>query len=176
LAAHRLVSLTNFAFFTIADIFLIPAVLALYIALKGTNKKTMIIASALMILFAVFDVEITELSSFELVLLTQNFAAATSDAQRSAVMITANNLLSTLPTSTACSFVVSSVGLLILALVMSKSSFTKHVALPGLTAGIAGTIGGFYIIAPVLSLLLMPSLVAMGIWGIFAGSAVRKIK
>jgi hypothetical protein len=176
LAAHRLLSLTNFAFFTLADICLIPAAIALYHILKGTNKTAMMIASGLIMLFAVFDAVVTELTSFELVALTQNLAAATSEAQCSAIMVTANNLLSTLPPATLCSFVVSSVGLLITALVMLKgTSFSKRAALPGLTAGIAGTLGGFYIMLPALSLLIMPSLIAMGIWGIFAGRRVQKI-
>ena len=176
LADHKLISLTNFAFFTLADICLIPASLALYHALKGVNKKAMIVASALIVLFAVFDAAVTELCSFQLVALTQGFTAATTEAQRSAIMLTANSLLSTLPIATLCSFVISSVGLLIAAAVMLESSFSKPAAIPGLTAGIAGTAGGFYILAPVLSLLIMPSLVAMGIWGIFSGRIVRKMK
>lgn len=177
LAAHKLLSITNFVFFTLADICLIPAAIALYRILKGTNKNAMRIASGLIILFAVFDAIITELTSFELVALSQNLAVATSEAQRSAIMLTANSLLSTLPAATLCSFVISSVGLLITAAVMLKgSSFSKRATLPGLTAGIAGTLGGFYIMLPVLSLLIMPSLIAMGFWGIFAGRAIQKIK
>lgn len=176
LAAHKMLSITNFAFFTLADIFLIPASMASYYALKGVNKKAMTIACALMIIFAVFDTAITELTSFELVSLTQNFAVATSEAQRSAIMVTANSLLSTLPVITMCSFVVSSVGLLIMALMMLKGNFSKRSALPGLVAGIAGTIGGLYIIVPIFALLIIPSLFAMGMWGIFAGRAIRKIQ
>jgi len=176
LAAHRLLSLTNFAFFTLADVFIVPAAIALYLALKDTNKPAMLTASALMIVFAVFDAGITELNSFQLVSLTQTLATATSEAQRSAVMLIANNILSTLPIVTLCSFVISSVGLAITAAVMIKGSFSKRATLPGLTAGVAGTIGGFYIIVPVLSVLIMPSLVAMGVWGVFAGRAVQKIK
>jgi hypothetical protein len=176
LSAHRLLSLTNFAFFTLADIFIVPAAIALYLALKDTNKPAMLTASALMILFAVFDAGITELNSFQLVALTQNLAAATSEAQRSAIMVTANSILSTLPIVTLCSFVISSVGLVITASVMLKGSFSKRATLPGLTAGIAGTLGGFYIVVPVLSLLIMPSLIAMGVWGVFAGRAVQKLK
>ena len=176
LAAHKMLSITNFAFFTLADVFLIPASLAAYYALKGVNKKAMTIASALMIIFAVFDAAITEFTSFELVSLTQNFAVATSEAQRLAIMVTANSLLLTLPVITMCSFVVSSVGLFIMALIMLKGNFSKRAALPGLVAGIAGTIGGLYIIVPIFALLIIPSLFAMGMWGIFAGRAIRKIQ
>jgi hypothetical protein len=140
LSTNRLFSITNFAFFTMADIFLVPASLAAYFALKGVNKKAIAIASTLMITFAVFDALVTESTSFELVSLTQNFSSATNEAQRATVMITAKSLLSTLPASTLCSFAVSSVALLIMAIVMLRSNFSKRAALPGLTAGIAGTI------------------------------------
>ena len=174
LAAHKLLSLINFAFFTLADIFLIPAAIGLYFLLKKINKKAISIASLLIIVFAVFDAAITEFSSFRLVALTQNFATATNDIQRTAIMSTASNLLSTLPLSTLCSFVISSVGLLITAIVMRKASFRRLSTLPGLTAGIGGTLGGFYIVVPLFAALMIPSMLAMGVWGIFAGREVRK--
>jgi hypothetical protein len=176
LSAHRLLSMTNFAFFTLADVFIVPAAITLYITLKDTNKPAMLTASTLMIVFAVFDAGITELNSFQLVALSQNLAAATSEAQRSAIMLTVNSIQSTLPIITLCSFVISSIGLAITAAVMVKGAFSKRATLPGLTAGVAGTLGGFYIIVPILSVLMVPSIIAMGIWGIFAGRAIQKMK
>jgi hypothetical protein len=174
LASHKLISLINFAFFTLADVFLIPAAICLYYMLKSINKKAITIASLLIIVFAVFDAGITEFASVQLVVLTQNFSAATNDAQRTAIMLTANSLLSTLPISTLCSFVISSVGLLITAIVMKKASFPRLSTLPGVTAGIGGTLGGFYIVVPAFAVLMVPSMFAMGVWGIFAGREVRK--
>jgi hypothetical protein len=53
LAGHRLISLTNFWLFALTDFLLIPAVLALYSALKGINRPAMLTAAGLMGLFVV---------------------------------------------------------------------------------------------------------------------------
>jgi hypothetical protein len=176
LSGHRLLSFSNFLFFALADVLLVPSVIALYLKLKGVNHKATIAASAFMLLFVVFDFAITELNSLQLVSLTQTYTSATSEAQRATYMATANSLLQTLPLSTLLSFVISSVALLIFGLVMLKGNFGKRLALFGVVIGVAGTLGGFYIFVPALALLLSPSMFAFGIWGILTGPKVYKQK
>jgi len=170
LATHALVSQVNFGLWVLADLALLPAVMALYLALKQIAKNAMLIAAGLMLLFAVLDLAVTELNSLTLVTLTQQYAAAASDAQRSAYVAAADYALATLPIATFLSYMVSSVGLFIISLVMLKGVFSKPAAYAGLVASIAGIIGGFYFIVPALAALLVPSLIAFGLWSLLAGA------
>ena len=176
ISAHKLLSIGNFALFALADILLVPSTMALYVKFRGVNQKAMIAASALMLAFVVFDFAVTEWSSLQLVGLTQTYATATGDTQRIATIATANSLLSTLPLNTLLSFVVSSLGVLVIAWVMLKGGFSRRTAILGIVIGIVGTLGGFYIFVPALSLLLSPSMFAFGIWGVIVGRKIYKIK
>lgn len=174
LSSHKLLSLSNFIAFTIADVLLVPSVVALYLALKDVNKKAVTAASVLMLLFVVFDAGVTEYNSLQLVALTQNYSAATTEAQRLAYTQTANSLLSTLPVSTLLSFVISSVAVLIIGLVMLKSTFSRRNAILGVAIGVAGTLAGFYIFLPALSVLLSPSMFVFGVWCVTVGYTISK--
>ena len=70
---------------------------------------------------------------------------------------------------------VSSIGLLIVSLVMLKGVFSKVTACAGIVASVEGIVGGFYMVVPALALLLVPCLIAFGIWSVLAGSTLYKL-
>lgn len=169
LARHVSAAQLNFVVWILADLLLIPVTFALYFALKGINKNAMLLASGFMGLFVILDLAVTELNSLVAVSLSQSYMAATTDAMRSTYVAASNYALATLPLGTFYSFVISSIGVLIIGLVMMKGVFPRAVGLLGIAVGIEGTLAGFYILVPILSVLLIPSLATFGIWSIFAG-------
>lgn len=175
LAGHAVLAQVNFGLFAFTDFLLLPAVLALYLALKHLAKNPMLIAAGLLVLFLVLDLAITELNSLTLVSLTQHYTAATSDAQRAAYVAAADYALATLPIATFFSYMVSSVGLLMTSFVMLKGVFNKPTALLGIVASLEGIVGSLYVFLPAFAALLVPSLIAFGLWALFAGTRLYKL-
>jgi hypothetical protein len=175
LAGHATLAQVNFGVFALSDVLLVPALLALYLALKHLAKNPMLIAAGLLALFAVLDLAITELNSLTLISLTQHYTAATSDAQRAAYVAAATYALATLPIATFFSYVVSSVGLLMTSLVMLKGVFNRPTVLSGIVASFAGLVGSLYVFLPAFAALLVPSLIAFGLWALLAGTRLYKL-
>jgi hypothetical protein len=169
LGSHLAVSTANFVVFSLAAVLLIFGVFALYFALKGINRKVILVGAVLMGLFVVLDLAITETNSLTLVSLVHNYMLATSDAQRSALSAAANYGLTLLPIGTFFSYVISSVALLIISVVMLKGVFMRATAILGIVTGVLGTIGGFHIFTPILGVFLVPSLVMFAIWLVATG-------
>lgn len=175
LAGHATVSYINFIVFIIAHLLLIPAIIALYLLLKPTHKISMSIAAVILAVFIVLDIGITELTSLSLVSLAQKYVVSSGAAQ-DVVYAQAQGLLGILPLATLLSFVLSSIGFLIIALAMLKSPFRKVTSIVGILVGIIGTLAGFYAYVPVLSLFMIPSLFAATLWAFLVGIQLHKIK
>jgi len=174
LAKHPTLSFMNFTVFIVAHLFLIPGVIALYLVLRHNNKIVMIIATGILAAFIIMDIGITELISLSLVSLSQNYAASSGSAQ-AAFLSEAQNLLGILPLATLLSFVVSSIGFIVIALVMMKGPFTRLAGIIGIIVGIEGILAGFYIVIPSLSLLMIPSLFTAALWAIIVGVQLNKL-
>ncbi|MDG7002279.1 MAG: DUF4386 family protein, partial [Nitrososphaerota archaeon] len=176
LAGHVSAAQLNFMVWIIADFLLIAVTFALYLALKGINKNAMLLASAFMGLFVILDLGLTELNSLVAVSLSQSYTAATTDAIRSTYIAASNYALATLPLATFYSFFISSIGVLIIGLVMMKGVFPRAVGLLGIAVGIEGTLASFYVLVPILSVLMIPSLATFGMWSIFAGVRLFRLR
>jgi hypothetical protein len=171
LASHPALAQITYWIFGLVDILLIPTMLGLYLALKGINKNAMLVAAGLVGFSIVLDLGITELNSLALVTLVQNYASATSDAQRAAYVAAEKWGLATLPIATFFSWVGPSVGFLITSIVMWKGILGKYTARLGMIVFGLGIVAGFYFLfpVPVLSILLTPILIVYGVWLIAAG-------
>jgi hypothetical protein len=178
LAAHPVMAEITYWIFSMADILFIPAILGLYLALKGINKNAMLIASGLLGFFVIMDLGVTELNTLALVTLTQSYASASSDALRAAYQAAEDWGLATLPIATFFSWVGPSAGFLITSIVMRKGIFGKNTARLGMIVFSLGIVAGFYFLYPgptVLSLFLTPILVLYGVWLIAAGRRLLRI-
>jgi len=175
LAAHPSLARVSYGLYSLTDFLFMPAVLALYLALGRIAKNTMLLATGLMAVFVIVDLTITEANSLAIVTLTQHAATATSETQRAAYMAAANYALATVPLATFYSWVVSSVGVLIISIVMLKGVFGKLIAYLGIVVGIVGTVGGFYVFLPALLVLASPTLVAFGLWCVLAGIRLYRL-
>lgn len=175
LARHTLLAEVNFGLFAFADFMLLLGTMAVYLSLKHIARNAMLVAAALLVLFVLLDLAITELNSLALVALTQHYASATTDALRSAYVAAADYALATLPIGTFMSYFVSSVGLLIASVVMLRGVFSKPTAFAGIVASVTGIVGGFYLAIPPLAALLTPSLIAFALWSILAGLRLHRL-
>jgi len=175
LAAHPSLAQVSYGLYSLSDFLLVPAVLALYLALKHIAKNTMLLATGLMAVFVVVDLAITEANSLTLVTLTQHAATATSATERAAYMASANYALATVALATFYSWVVSSVGVLIISIVMLKGVFGKLIAYLVIVVGIVGTAAGFYVFVPALAIVTLPVLLAFGIWCVLAGLRLYRL-
>jgi hypothetical protein len=177
LATHPIIAPITYWIFILADIFFIPAVLGLYLALKAINKNAMLIATGLIGFFVILDLGVTESNTLALVALTQSIATATSDAARAAYQAAANWGLATLPIATFFSWIGPSVGFLITSIVMRKGILGRNTARLGMIVYGLAIIVSFYFLfpVPVLSLALTPILILYGIWLIAAGRRLFKL-
>ena len=126
----------------------IVALLALYIAIKNLNKSYAAVGSVLAIVSQAIILAYVTFGG--LVYLSDNYMAATTEAQRTAYAtaaewaIAVNNAVSAAgidPILTACA-----IGVLIISLVMLKGIFPKGVAYFGIVTGALGIISAFGII------------------------------
>jgi Domain of unknown function (DUF4386) len=179
LAGHPTLARIVYGLFSLSDFLLLPAVLALYLALKHINKNAMLIAAGLLFLFIAFDLGVTEFNSLTLITLAQHQAMATSDAQRAAYTAAADYGLATMPLASFYSWVVGALGLLIASWVMLKGVFGNPIAYLGIIVNMAAIICSFYFILPssliFLTLFLTPILVVWGIWLCVVGFRLYKL-
>jgi hypothetical protein len=148
--------------YIVNSVLLIPIYLALYIVLKRAGESSMLIAIVLGITgIAAYFASNT---AFEMLSLSNQYAAATTDAQR-AMFLTAGQVMLETYTGTAFDiyYVLSTIVLFVFSVVMLRSNiFSKTTAHLGILAGVlmivpssAGTLGLYFSLA---------SLVPWAIW------------
>ena len=87
----------------------------------------------------------------------------------------ANYALVALPTATFLSYVISSFSILIIGLVMMRRVFPRIAGAFGIAVGIVGTLGGFCVLVPYLSIYLIVSLALFHIWATFSGLRLLRL-
>jgi hypothetical protein len=175
LASHATASRWNSALWIVSDGLLLPAIAALYLVLRPFAKGAMIAAAGILVLFAVFDMGVTEPVSLRAVAEAQRYAATGSFPQQLAGAASASPALALLPVATVLSFSISSVGLLIVSLVMFRGVFSRPTAWAGIVASVEGIIGGLYPLYPPVSMLMVPSLIAFALWAFLSGSRLYSV-
>ncbi len=135
----------------INNVFLILIYLALYAALVQTNKSFMTIGLALS--FIGIATYFPSNTAFEMLSLSNQYAAATTEAQRTALLASGQSMLAIYSgTAFDVYYVLNAIALLIFSIVMLRSNiFSKANAYLGIAAGIlmiipstAGTIGIYF--------------------------------
>lgn len=134
------------------DLVYVVVWVALYEALRRTNRILMLFALACHLLFVVLDLTVTWTNHAALFSLGAQYVASTTDAQRALILAAAGAPAAILdsPLATIYSIGIPSLGTLLAGLVMLKGGFGK------LTAGLAIAVGvtavpaivGPYIIGP----------------------------
>src|ERR1700693_1573008 len=114
--------------------------LALYMALKHVNKSLAAIAALIAIASEVTAPAVNsspQSLNAALILLSNQYAAATADAQRLAFATAAESLIATTNAVTFAGIMLE-VGILIISVVMLKGVFSKGVAYLGIATGVVG--------------------------------------
>jgi hypothetical protein len=126
----------------LTDFLLAPVALALYLSLKAVDRNVMLLATALVGLFIVLDLAVTWPNIAVLITASDDFAAATTDAQRAANIGAATYASAVLRSTLegVYSIVSLSVGILLVGLVMLRGTFSKTAAYLGLATGILGIV------------------------------------
>jgi hypothetical protein len=126
----------------LTDLLYVPLALALYLALRGVNRSSMLVATAFVGLFVVLDLAVTWAHYASLIMLSGNYAAATNDTQRAAYIAAADYASAVLASrvEVVYAIVVPSFGILVIGLVMLKGIFGKSTAFLGVITGILGIV------------------------------------
>jgi hypothetical protein len=175
LANHPGIARATYGLFSAADFLLVPAVLGLYLSLKRVGKNLMLVATGLMAVFIVMDLVITDASTLTIVTLTQHAATAATAAQRTAYTAAAHYGLATIPLGNFYTFAISSVGVLLISMVMLKGVFGKRTAYVGIVAGIVGIVAAFYVFVPALALFVPFSVLILCPWCLMAGRRLYQL-
>ena len=168
-AARPGIAMANFVLYSLSDLLVVLALPGLFLAFRRTARTPMVVALGLLAAYLAVDLAVTELNSVVLVTLARHLTAATGSTEQLAYLSAAGYALATLPPATFFSYLVSSLGFLIVALVMLRRGFGRWISILGIVAFLLGIAGAFYIFVPLLALLLIPCLVAFGLWLVLAG-------
>jgi len=176
LSGQTTLAYTIYGLIILADILGILFLLALYLALKGVNKNAMLAATGFEGLGLVLDLGVTVISWIGLITLSQNYAAATSDAQRAAYVAVADYALAVIAVSgPVFSLVTSSIGALIASLVMLRGVFNRATAYLGIAASIVGLVYGISVFGPALTILFIIAILLSGIWYLLVGYRLYRL-
>jgi len=157
----------------VAYVLLIPTLLALYVALRRVSASFTAIATALF--FGGIAMYFATNTLFSMLALSDQYAAATTDAQRSMTLAAGQALLTMFYVAAFQeSYVIVSVALLLISIVMLRGAvFTKATAYVGILAN-ASAIGtvlvGQFALVPSAILAFM-SVVLLALWFFFRPAA-----
>jgi hypothetical protein len=162
----------------ITDFLFVPMTFALYDALKGINRNLMLIAASCLGLFVVLDLAVTWINYASLITLSDNYAAATNDAQRAVIVTAATYPALVLESSLLGAYIilVPGIGILLTGIVMLEGNFSKSSAYLGLATGIFGTIaivGPFF--ASFLSTAVILASILTTVWALFVGYKLYRL-
>jgi hypothetical protein len=147
----------------LTDLLFVPVAFSLYLALRGAHRGAMLLATALVLLFVVLDVAVTQTNFAALITLSGNYDAATTEAVRAANLAAATYATAVLASTVGVnSIVVLALGELLVGLVMLRASFSRVAAWLAVAAGalgiisvagplLVGALGGAVIISSVLT-------------------------
>jgi hypothetical protein len=124
--------LTNFLY--------VPVALSLYVALREINRFAMLLGVAFVGLFVVLENAVNWTSYGSLILLSEDYAAATSDSERAVFIAAATYVSAVLESPLARVWAIGtlSFAFLVIGIVMLKSVFSKFTAYVGILTGILG--------------------------------------
>jgi hypothetical protein len=131
-------------------VLLVPIVLALYVVLRRASEYLMAIGTALF--FLAIAVYFASNTAFEMLSLSEGYAVATTEAQRSTFLAAGQAMIATYQgTSFHVSYVLGSVaGIIIGAVMLRSDNFSRVTAY----AGILGNVIGFGLYVPMIGLFL----------------------
>lgn len=162
--------LTNFLYLAVA--------LSLYLALKDINRNAMLIGAGFIVLFTILENAVSWPNFVSLAVLSEDYAAATSDAERATILAAATYASSVIGAAflTVYSILLPALGQLVIGFVMLRSTFGKVAAYLAVIAGILGivaVVGNFT--TDVLGQAIIISSLLVMIWLLFVGYRLYRL-
>lgn len=156
----------------LTDLLFVPVALSLYLALRRVNRNVMLLATSFVGLFVVLDLTLTWPNYASLISLSNDFAAAATDAQRAAAVSAANGPSGVLTSGFfgVYAILVPSVGILMIGLVRLKGTFSRRTAYVGVLTGTAGIVAvvGPQFWSPLGAAAILSSVLTT-VWVLFVG-------
>jgi hypothetical protein len=156
----------------VTDVLFIPIALALYLALREVHRDAMLLAISFILLFVGLDLAVTWSNYAALIALGDSYAAATTDAQRAAYVAAASYPAAVLKSTLegVYSIVTLAVGMLMVGVVMLRSTFSRAAAWLGIATGVLGivSVGGALVVSGLSAAVILASVLTT-IWALIVG-------
>ncbi len=172
-AGQKLLFQLPLILFVLRNFFIIPGILALYVALKEVKKTYALIGSGFLSVSLVVDLSAADVNLANLVPLSDAYQAATGDIQRAAYVAAADVARGALNSGIILAVLTASIGFLIFGLAMLKGVFGKGTAYLGIVAGIVGLVQAIFL--PPIGLGLIVWFVVSSIWFLAVGSRLYRL-
>ncbi len=173
LVSHADRARVTFGLGILSDLFLVPAVIALYVALKQVDPHEILIASAFMFLYVILDLAVTGLNVASLVVVSQSYSA--NVAIQTSNLVVANYIKDITNLSLPLSSAVLSVGVLLSSLIMRSGVFPRIAVYVGIASGIVGILYGCSVVLPGLVSLIGLSAILEMVWFGLVGYRMVKL-
>ena len=167
LSQHQLFYASDAVIWIVSDFFLMLVSVAAYLALRPVNRTAALVGTALVLVYTVFDICVTELNSLALISLSQGFSSAGTAALQATYVAAATYGTAALSVQTVFSYGIGAVGQLIWSVVMWKSFFGRGIASLGVVANILPILGAAASVVPAsgpLLILGLAQLLALPFW------------
>jgi len=174
LAGQATIAQIGFGLDDLLPLFVVPAALALYFALKGVNRSAIIAAASFHGLFAILHLAIGP-NYLSLVTLSQDYLASTSSAQSAAYVAAANYVFATDNVAFSVVLLVGGIAVLISGLVMLKGVFSKPVGYLGIAAGVLGIVAGPTSLVPTLLIVEVIFVLLVAVWDLLVGYRLYRL-
>jgi len=158
----------------LAYVILFPVILSLFIILRKTSQSWTAIATIMT--FIGMAVYFASNTAFSLLSISNQYAAATTDAQKIIFLAAGQTLITIfLQTAFSESFIFVSSALLLTSIIMLRSNFfSRKTVYIGILANLAA-LGGFAPLSTVALLLMFANPVVLGIWLVLVGRTLSKL-
>jgi Domain of unknown function (DUF4386) len=170
---HQALAAATWSLWIVADILVIPPILALYLILRHVSRTLALVGAAVALIFPIFDVSVSELNSLALVSLSNGYASASTPALQAPYVAAATYGLALLPLETFISYALS-IGFVVLGVAMLKSGlFRRGATIFGIAIMGIATVGSLSALVPsstLLGLLFFISVPGAGLWLILVGA------
>jgi hypothetical protein len=160
------------------DLLYVPVAAALYVALGSLNRNAVLTGAGLLVLFVILDLAITWPNYAALISLSADYAAASGDTQRAALVATATHPAVILDSSLLAAYIilVPGLGVLAIGLVMLRSTMGRTAAYLGIATGLAGiaAVVGAVVYEPLGTLAVLAAVLTL-VWFAIVGLRLLRL-
>jgi hypothetical protein len=165
---------TLWAVYMVSDVVLVPALIALFVVLRGGNRVLVLIGTALVGGYLVFDIAITEPNWLVLANLARDYAAANVHDQ-AAYVGAAQYGLALVPFVNALSFLISGAGFLLISIAMLHSPFRRSTAIFGIAVMALSMVAAISWFVPPMTIVISAVLSGFSLWCAVVGAQLYRM-